>query len=320
MARYFGYRRYRRYKKYRRFYRRYGRGRSYARKYVNASSRSNVRMKTTVTHNVTATAGYGDSATGAVINTVMPLEASASNGFSAANSPLYRTYCSLYEECKVVGLKVQLAVASQIGGADIPSLQIYTAWDRKHGYGEPAFSVQDIKDSSTSTIATALNNNVAKLARSCYASDLIEKATWFDSSLDSANTYRNQAWTAAGLNPNMFCPALFIFYNCPSLGETKTVSVSYSVTYYFAFRNPRFGAGGAAKDMPAKAVSVPDAPVNVADMIEDDDGYGSGPNDMTVDEMRAQYDAAVDELEKRRAALKSKRAATSSRQPVTKTV
>lgn len=182
---------------------------------------------------------------------------------------MYRTYCSLYEEVKVIGCKVAMSVVSAIGGSDIPSLQIYTAWDRKHGYSEPYFTVSDIKNASTSSVATALNNNVAKLSRSLYASDLMEKATWFDATLDSTNANRNEAWVAAALNPNMFCPAFFFFLNCPSLGAAKSVSVSMSVTYYFAFRNPRYGGGSSAKliDLGPRAVDPDD---DAGDM--DDEG------------------------------------------------
>lgn len=259
-------RRYRRYRKYRRFYRRYRRG--YGRRFVNGSSRSTVRMKTVVTRTMPATAGYGTDGTGAVVTSILPLDAST-NYLAAANSPLYRTYCSLYEECKMIGCKVNISVVSAVGGTDIPSLQIYTAWDRKHGYGEPAYTAQQIKDSSTYAVATALNNNVAKLTRSCYASDLIEKATWFDSSLNTASNNINSAWVAAALNPNMFCPAFFCFFNCPSLGATATVSISYSITYYFAFRNPRYGGSSAAKQL-LEMESI-DAPI-AKSRPDDDDG------------------------------------------------
>lgn len=241
----------------RRYRRRYT---PYSRRYVNASSRSSVRMKTVVTDTWNATAGYGSTAAGAVVVSFNPL-AGTNDSLAAANSPLYRTYCSLYEECKCVGAKVSLAVVSAVGGSDIPSLQIYTSWDRKHGYQEPEYSASDIKNASTSNVATALNNNVAKLTRSCYASDLMEKATWFDATLDGTANNINQAWRAAALNPNMFCPAFFAFFNCPSLGATKAVSISVSVTYYFAFRNPRYGgSGGNAKlaDLGARSVSFPD--------------------------------------------------------------
>lgn len=269
-------RRYRRYRP-RRYVRRWFRRRF--RRYVNGSSRSTVRMKTAVTSTFNATAGYGTDADDAVVVYFQPLNGS-NDALSAANSPLYRTYCSLYEECKMIGCKIDLAIVSAVGGADIPSLQIYTAWDRKHGYGEAALTADQIKNASTYNVATALNNNVAKLTRSCYASDLIEKATWFDASLDSGNNNRSTAWTAAGQNPNMFCPSFFCFLNCPSLGSAKSVSVSISVTYYFSFRNPRFGGGANAKltDLGERVVSTMDNnddDMDAPDLMADGDVDGA---------------------------------------------
>lgn len=316
---------YRRYgtRRYGRYGRRYGRSfrrfyrRSYGRRFINSSSRSSIRMKCTQTLSSTLAAGYGDGATSAVVTRIRPYSNAA---HSVTQNPLYQAYLNLYEETKMIGMKVNLSVTSQVGGTDTPSLQIYTSWDRRHGYGEVQPSVVAIKGAATSTVATALNNNVAKLTRSLYASDLIEKAQWHDSTLTAGG--EDQAWVTAALNPNFFCPSFFMFFNSPSLGAAHDINYTLSITYYVAFRNPKFGGSGLSKDLPARPVTIPDTPVNIDDMIadDDDDGYGSGPNDITVDEMRAEYDAAVDELEKRRAALKSKRAATSSRQPVTKTV
>ena len=255
----YGKRYYRRYRKYRRFYRRYRR--NYSRRYVNASSRSSVRMKTATNWTFPVTAGYGDAGTGAVVQTTLPLNSAVGDPNAVTNAPLFRVYCNLYEECKMIGARINLAIVSAVGGTDIPSLQIYTAWDRKRGFGEPAFSVADIKNASTSAVSTALNNNVAKIVRSCYASDLMENCTWFDSALDSSNGNRNIAWVTAGTNPNMFCPSFSFYLNCPSKGATTSVNVSMSVVYYFAFRNPRFGGSGSAKsiDLGPRAASDPDA-------------------------------------------------------------
>lgn len=281
---YFG-RRYKRYRKYRRFYRRFRRrGYGYARKYVNSSSRSNIRMKTAVNSSFNVTAGHGDNGAGAGVTFVDPLAATTANSMCAASSDLYKTYCSLYEECKMIGARISLSIVSAVGGSDIPSVQIYTSWDRKHGYLEAAPTVDDIKKSATSNVATALNNNVAKLTRSCYASDLMEKATWFDSTLESANGNRNAAWVAAGSNPNMFCPSFAFFLNCPSLGATKTVAVSISIVYYFAFRNPRYGGSSQAKliDLGARTV-------------DDDDGDMSDDGDLPPADLGPDDDGDVDE-------------------------
>lgn len=166
---------------------------------------------------------------------------------SVLASPLYRTYCNLYEECKCIGMKVNISIASQIGAAALPSLQIYTAWDRRHGSSEPAYSADEIKNSATYNVATALNNNVAKLTRSCYASDLMEKAQWHDCTVStSGDSYIDRAYSAAALNPNFFCPSFFFCFGSPSLDDDHqapaTVAYQLSIVYYFAFRNPKFGA------------------------------------------------------------------------------
>lgn len=271
------YRRYSRYRRYpaRRYWRRYYRSR-YARKYVNASSKSSVRMKTAVNGTFNATAGYGNSNTGATLYYFNPYSANTDT-LSAANSPLYRTYCNLYEEVKMIGAKVNMSIVSAVGGSDIPSVQIYSCWDRKHGYGEAVPTVSDVRSSSTSNVATALNNNVAKLTRSCYASDLMEKATWIDSTLDETNNYRNIAWTTAATNPNMFCPTFMFFLNCPSLGATTTISVSMSIVYYFAFRNPRYGGTPSTAKVETEMLTktVPniddDMDIMMMDELEQDD-------------------------------------------------
>lgn len=232
----------------RRLYRRRG----YARKYVNASSRSMVRVKVNQTYTTTTAAGYGNAATGATINYVSPYDLSSG---SVVGNPLYQAYCGLYEETKMIGMKVVLSVTSAVGGSDTPSLEIYTAWDRRHGYGEAAMTVPGIRGSSSNTIATALNNNVAKVTRSIYASDLIEKAQWHDSEFSGG---RDSAWVSAGANPNFFCPSLFFFFNSPSLGAAHNIGYSVSVTYYVAFRNPRYGGSSSSKDLPTKSVTFSD--------------------------------------------------------------
>ena len=247
-------RRYRRYRYGRR--RLYGRRRryrrSYARRYVNGSSRSSIRMKCNQTTTGVLSAGYGDAANDADVFWINPY--SGNSGGGLVSNPLYQAYVNLYEETKMIGMKVQLSVTSIVGDSNTPSLQIYTAWDRRHGYSEAAMTKTEIKNAANSTVATALNNNVAKLSRSIYASDLMEKAQWHDSSLDAV-TGDDKAWNTAALNPNFFCPSFFLFFNSPSLGAVHNINFSLSVTYYVAFRNPKYGGSSGAKDLPAKDVA-----------------------------------------------------------------
>lgn len=247
----------------RRFYRR-----SYARRFVNGSSRSSIRCKCVVTGSGSLKSGYGDTLGN--VYKIYPLQAFSNvggNTVPVVSSPLFQAYQNLYEEMKVIGMKVQVCVTDQIGGATLPSLQIYTAWDRRHGYGEPDYNAAAVKNSASNNVATALNNNVAKLSRSIYASDLIEKAQWMDSSNDAGGAGSNiQAYYTADRNPNFFSPAFFMCFGSPSLSqasEVASVHFSVSVTYYVAFRNPRYGGSSSSKDLPARSVTFAD---------DDDDG------------------------------------------------
>lgn len=263
MARFRRYTRYRRRWYGRRYYRRRYR-RSYARRYVNASSRSSLRMKCNETFTTSQNAGYGNAASGAFVNHIIPYDG-AING-AVTRNPLYQSYAALYEETKLIGMKINLSVTSAVGGQDTPSLQIYTSWDRRHGNGEADPTVAEIQASSTSAVATALNNNVAKLSRSIYASDLMEKAQWHDSTISAANV--DEAWNAAGANPNFFCPAFFWFFNSPSLGAVHSINYSISVTYYVAFRNPKFGGSASSKDLPERLITIPEGDEDAMDIGE----------------------------------------------------
>lgn len=252
------FRRYRRYRRrwYGRYYRRrrYGR-RSYARRYINASSRSSIRMKCSTTFSSTSNSGY-DTTLGPV-KAYYPYSGTGSTG--VVTNPLYQAYRNLYEETKLLGMKIQLSVTSVVGNATLPSLQIYTAWDRKYGYGEALPTASQLRSMATSNVATALNNNVAKITRSIYASDLMEKAQWHDSSPVSSSDNTDQAWQTAGLNPNFFSPAFYFCFGSPTIASPgTTVSYSVSITYYVAFRNPKYGGSGAAKDLPERTVTIPD--------------------------------------------------------------
>lgn len=221
-------------RRYKRYFKKYWR--RYSRKYINGNSKSTIRIKTSWTTTPTVSAGFGTTP-GSVVYS-QPYAGSGTEG-SLQHSQLYKTYCGLYEEVKIIGVKVNMAVITPVGDTTTPSLQIFSAWDRKRGNGEAAPTGAEIVASSTSAVATAINNSVAKISRSCWASDLMEKATWVDCTLGDNNV--NDAWVAAGTNPNMFSPS-FIWALCsPSLGAAHNVTVSLSYTYYLAFRNPKWG-------------------------------------------------------------------------------
>lgn len=212
-------------------------------------------MKVPVHFNLTFTQQANTQGTN--VASICPLDSSSSVA-SAFTNGLYRTYCDLYDEVKVIGMKVNVNVSSQVGGSDIPSLQIYTAFDRRHGNGEASPTFASLKTFSTFAVATAVNNSVAKLQRSLYASDLLEKAQWHDSSLSLAGgVYSDDAYVAAGANPNFFIPSMFCSMAIPNVTVQQSVNANFDVTYYFAFRNPKYGASAGNSRLDVENLSYP---------------------------------------------------------------
>ena len=275
---YYRFRRYRsrRYRP-RRYVRRWFRRRF--RRYVNGSSKSIVRMKTSVEHVRTISSGT-TAAPGSASG--IGVYSKSNSNISVLSSQLYRTYCSLYEEVKCIGMRVSLAITDAVGGSDLPSVQIYTSWDRRFGATEAVKTAADIKAAATYNVATAINNNVAKLTRSIYASDLMEKAQWHDSTLSLAGgVYQDDAYEAAAANPNFFAPALFFCFQSPTLGAARDVHVNLSVTYYMAFRNPKYGGSaepsrlqdlGARGSVEADGDLDDEAAARILEEMRDDEG------------------------------------------------
>lgn len=319
MARFYrrGYGRYgrrlgRRYFRFRRYRYRLG----YGRKYVNGSSKSTIRMKCNTTFSGSSQSGHGSTL--GDVKAILPY--ATANATAVVNSPLYQAYCNLYEETKLIGFKTQLSVTSVVGNATLPSLQIWTSFDRRAGYLEPEATAAEIQSAASSNVATALNNNVAKITRSIYASDLMEKAQWHDSTIGTVNGVNGDvAWLTAGLNPNFFCPRLDFCFGSPALAANTTVNWTISTTYYVAFRNPKYGGSGSSKELPTKSVTIPDTPADVADMIADDDLDADGLIDDILDIGANMEKNASEGANARRAILNARREARKKRVPVTST-
>lgn len=254
-----------RYRSYRRGWRRYYR-RKFRRgfsRFVNGSSKSMVRVKVPVSavFQVASVTSAGVLSS----NPVSPFLSSA-NPMSALTSPLYRLYTGLYDEVKCIGMKAVISIGTPIGTSTVPSLTIVTAFDRRYGNSGETPTFSDLLNYSSQQKATAVNNSIAKLVRSVYASDLMEKAQWHDCSLsESGGTYSDVARSAAGANPNFFSPAMFL--GMSQTGSTaQNINIQVDVMYYFGFRNPKFGAAASF----SKGVSFADPEFETLEDEDDD--------------------------------------------------
>lgn len=294
---------------FRRWYRRrygrrsYSRFRRYRRRYkrfINSSSKSRVRVKIPVTVNATMTVPANSTVSNVI--SVSPFYGNTTQSGAAIGtllgdvfgSPLFAAYQGLYDQVKCDGFKLNFSITSGIGpGGVFPSLSIYTSVDRKLNANDFAESItsqpnsahypvaSELKNSSTYLSAVALNNSVTKMVRSCYASDLFEKASFADASqkqqLMKVNAVANQSVRCfAGTDPS-FVPCMYFACDTGSSVDTansRDCAVVIEIMYYLTFRNPKYGGGGLSS---AKTISVPRGPI-----FPDDDGDMDGEDDMDI--------------------------------------
>lgn len=210
-------------------------------------------------------------------------------------------YCDLYDEVKCIGAKVKIAVLTPIGGAEIPALEIVTAWDRRLQAGDvnsgntPTFD--QLKTYPTQQTYIAVNNSVAKFARSCYAHDLMEKAQWHDSSFSATSSLvSDNAWSSNASQIGFFCPGLWISMRCPSITTQLSIRYSCDITYYFSFRNPKYGTTTSmSKSVEAPVVRSVAPDYEVEELADDEDIH---------------VDIIAQELAAKRAATKVSKTAT----------
>lgn len=269
MARFYR-RRYRRYRP-RKYIRRYFRRR--IRKFVNGSSRSQVRVK------VPVSVVHDWARDGATMHTNV-FRIGCFDNTSYATSPirseLYRTYCSLYDEVQCIGMKVRFSVTNAVGAATLPAIKVHTCWDRRRGWNEPAYSFDEVVKSSSYMPATAINNSICKMQRSCYQSDLIEKCQWHDSSIatDSSSgtaVLYDAAWQHADVNPNFFCPALYAVLEEVGTENWVAPSLMVDIIYYYKFRNPKFGASSTNRGAQVVSLGMDDRRPDAGDDMDDDE-------------------------------------------------
>lgn len=306
------YSRYRRRTGYSKYRRRYGYRRLGYRRYRrrttsgSVTSRSRVRVKVqceevvqltisanTVNSTVCSSVPFAHYGTGRPAYTLAA---------GATESPLYRAYCGLFDQVKCDGVISKVSVTTPVGSGNssVPALQIVTAYDRAGTYYEASqlrqgtnaqgqvvfinnpMTYPALLASSGSVVRSALNNSVAKLARSCWASDVQERTMFHDCTLQNrGDVPADTNDMAYSQTPNacpFFCPLFYVGFHLPTTAPTQDLTISFilSQTYYFTFRNPKFGSSGGSTSVAA----VDDDPIETQTL--DDEGL-DGPPQAAID-------------------------------------
>lgn len=295
-------RRYSRYRRYSAPYYRYRRRRTGTSS--TASSRGRLRVRVPVQQVVTLTVPAGSTDSNVLTSspyfrntTIAPSAVAA-----AVNMPLYVAYTNLYDQVKCDGVVSNLSVVSPIGQAGVASaLQLIVAYDRTgtrtevtNPAGSASITVGSLFSYSSSVARSAINNSVAKMTRSCWASDIQERTTFHDCTIASNAQGTIVYDSDFGSNDNKigyFAPLTLVGLRIPAAAPQNPISVTLLIeqTYYFTFRNPKFGGDpGAAASTRMSSIPVVNQRRDVrsldreADMgdvggLDDEDAQASRP-------------------------------------------
>ena len=186
---------------------------------------------------------------------------------------LYRAYANLYDQVKCDGVVTRLSILTPIGSSSTPAVQVVIAYDR---LGTPqevvnntgtaadpeSITTGDLFNYSSATVSSAINNSVAKLSRSCWASDIQERTQFHDCSV-LTNQSSSYSCTDKDFYSNLrrvgyFSPLTLIGLRLAAAPQSATtISVLLEQTYYFTFRNPKYGGSASAASVQSLAPAAP---------------------------------------------------------------
>lgn len=245
----------RRYSRYRRYgaYSRYRRRRSGTSS--TASSRGRIRVRVPVQQLVTLTVPA--QSTDSNVLTSGPYY-QASNVLpravaGAVAQRLYTAYVGLYDQVKCDGVVSNLSVVTPIGGAGgLNALQVIMAYDRCGCQNEiiaDAITTAQLFNFSSSVARSAINNSVAKMSRSCWASDIQERTVFHDSTVSASQTaVWDRDFSSNATKVGYFAPLLMLGVRLAAAApeSATTVQVLLEQVYYFTFRQPKYGGDPSA--------------------------------------------------------------------------
>ncbi|BDI21093.1 capsid protein [Hudisavirus sp.] len=303
----------RRYSRYRRSYYRYRRRRSGTSS--NATNRGRIRVRVPIQQVLAVPVASGS--TDSSIVTSSPFVSGAANRAplavcGAVGTPLYRAYANLYDQVKCDGVVTRLAILTPIGaGTNVSpaSVQVVMAYDRmgcqREVFNNPLAPQQpattaSLFDYSSATVVSAINNSVAKTSRSCWSSDLQERTSFHDSSLTTTQAnadYCDADWVSNTDRVGYFAPMTVFGMRLPGAPSADfVIQVMLEQTYYFTFRNPKYGGSANAglqsvRHIPATMRARSDTRSLASEQDAMDDAGGLDDEDAAAAPPRAQRQA-----------------------------
>lgn len=180
---------------------------------------------------------------------------------NVVTTPLFQTYCKLYDEVKLNSVRLAVAVVKLPSG--VSGFKAVTAIDRHCTIDDiyvrrPATQLMGSAECQTKMFTSL---DYAKLFRRFYARDLQEKSIFIDSTIgqqDVPSSGGIPAITRTGIKEfldagscySAFNPMIdvgFVFANGPTADDV--VVMQYTIQYEFVFRNPKFAISSVSKGL-----------------------------------------------------------------------
>lgn len=278
-----------RYLRRRRFYRGRRKWRRWKkRNLINATSRSRCTIKSRATFSNSLIIPQGENfsnvmcvnpfiARGPVSGTTLP--ADRFYPFSTIEQPLVMNFCQLYDEIKVDAVVLKITVTSPVpGGNGFDALRVWTGWDRKGTYQDTYYAAHVPTPTTVSTLPSCnvimlSNNTINTFYRYCKASDFFEKFCFTDSTQLKTQARINDVYVnncqlveswLNGEASNSFSPTFYFCIESVNYAPTSNlgVNISFEMTTYYTFRNPKYGGSSqsAQTKQQQKTVEVGTAP------------------------------------------------------------
>ena len=295
-------RRYSRYRRYSASYSRYRRRRSGTSSTATSRGRIRVRVPVQQVLSISVPANSLDSEVVTSSPWVRLLAGDQPHGCCAAvQTPLYNAYANLYDQVKCDGVVTRFSILTAIGGTTMPAVQVVMAYDRYGNFNEVSFDVAtaagvttaQIFNFSSASVVSAINNSVAKTSRSCWASDIQERTTFHDCTVDTVGSsnymFCDRDFSSSRSKIGYFSPLTLIGLRLSAApAEETTVSALIEQTYYFTFRNPKYGGSSSVS-----AASVQFIPVMATRRDTRSLDHEAGMADLGLDEEDAVVSAPV---------------------------
>lgn len=203
------------------------------------------------------------------------------------NNGVYQIYTRLYDEVKIDGVSLQVAVQGL--PTSVNGFKCVSAVDRHYALSDIS-SIQGVSrlmgaPESMSKTFTSLQN--AKIYRSFWARDIGERTTFADSSLgtkDIAQTQTVPAYQMAGLTEflndatyQVFCPGITLGFELGAApASAGTVEIQYKIVWKFTFRNPKYGGGTLSRGFETFSETRAEEIADLKKEIESDGGTSEG--------------------------------------------